>query len=139
MSFTNIRSGAGYTQAAGAFTPEDLGGLVDVAVKADSVLARSFTTTGTDKDQVRYPKLVSFPDVAHYRELDTVALADPTTGEVVVPIHRTVALTSTAASWPTTRPLTPPTRWRRFWSTRSSAVWTPPVSATPRRTGRQAC
>ncbi len=89
MSFTNLRTGAGYTQAAGAFTPEDFGGLVDVAVKADSVLARTFTAASTDKDSVRYPKLVSMPDVAHYQELETVALADPTTSEVVVPIFRT--------------------------------------------------
>ncbi|UEA58382.1 phage major capsid protein [Gordonia otitidis] len=89
MALTNTRTGAGYTQAAGAFTPEDFGGLVDVAVKTDSVLARTFTTTSTDKDSVRYPKLISFPDVGHYKELDTVALADPTTGEVVVPIYRT--------------------------------------------------
>lgn len=89
MALTNLRTGAGYTQAAGAFTPEDYGQLVDTMVQADSVAARAFTSTSTDKDQVRYPKLVSFPELAHYKELDQVALADPTTSEVVVPIYRT--------------------------------------------------
>lgn len=89
MAFTNHLTGAGITQAAGAFTPEDFGKLIDVAVQADSVAARVLTRTSTDKDAVRYPKLVSFPDVAHYAELAEIALADPNTEEVLVPIYRT--------------------------------------------------
>lgn len=89
MALTNFATGSGLTQAAGAFTPEDFGKLVDVAVKADSVAAQVLTNTSTDKDSVRYPKLVSFPDVAHYAELAEIALADPNTEEVLVPIYRT--------------------------------------------------
>jgi HK97 family phage major capsid protein len=89
MAFTNLATGAGLTQAAGAFTPEDFGKLIDVAVQADSIAARVLTPAGTDKDMVRYPKLVSFPDVAHYAELSAIALADPNTEEVLVPIYRT--------------------------------------------------
>jgi HK97 family phage major capsid protein len=89
MAFTNFATGAGITQAAGAFTPEDMGKLIDVAVKADSVAAQVLTNTRTDKDSVRYPKLVSFPDIAHYAELAEIALADPNTEEVLVPIYRT--------------------------------------------------
>ncbi|MFD6895068.1 phage major capsid protein [Rhodococcus sp. NPDC060086] len=89
MAFTNFATGVDLTQAAGAFTPEDLGKLVDVAVQADSVAARTITQPGTGKDLVRYPKLVSFPEVAHYTELAEIALADPNTDEVLVPIYRT--------------------------------------------------
>ncbi len=89
MALTNNLTGPGLTAAAEAFTPEDFGKLVDVAVKSDSVVGRVLTNTSTDKDKVRYPKLVSFPSLAHYKQLQEIALADPTTTEVEVPIYRT--------------------------------------------------
>jgi HK97 family phage major capsid protein len=93
MALTNLATGAGLTQAAGAFTPEDLGKLVDVALKGESVAARAFTVASTDKDKVRYPKFTANPDVAHYAELDTIVLDDPSTDEVVVDIYRTAGAT----------------------------------------------
>lgn len=89
MAFVNNMTGAGLTAAAEAFTPEDFGKLVDVAVKSDSVAGRVVTNTTTDKDKIRYPKLVSFPSVAHYKQLQEIALADPTTTEIPVDIYRT--------------------------------------------------
>ncbi|BBX04312.1 hypothetical protein BST36_17345 [Mycolicibacterium moriokaense] len=93
MALTNVKTGTGFTQVAGAYTPEDLGSLVDVALKGESAAARAFTVTSTDRDQVRYPKLTGNPDVAHYAELDLIQLDDPETDEVVVPIYRTAGAT----------------------------------------------
>lgn len=93
MALVNLNSGAGLTQAAGAYTPEDLGGLIDVALKGESVAARAFTVASTDKDSVRYPKFTGNPSVGHYSELDPIALDDPETDEVVVSIFRTAGAT----------------------------------------------
>ncbi|MCH9733457.1 MAG: phage major capsid protein [Actinomycetia bacterium] len=93
MALTNLTAGSGLTQIADAFTPEDLGKLIDVALKGESVAARAFTVASTDKDRVRYPKLTGNPAVAHYEELDEITLDDPDTDEVVVDIHRTAGAT----------------------------------------------
>lgn len=89
MALTNFRSGAGYTQAADAYTPEGYGQLVQVAVLGQSIAAQSFGHHSTNRDKVLFPKWVSNPAVAHYSELDTIALADPTTAEVEVSIYKT--------------------------------------------------
>ncbi len=93
MSITNYNSTNSDTTAAGAYTPEDLGKLVDVALKGESVAARAFTVVSTNKDSVRFPKFTANPSVAHYEELDVIALDDPDTDEVVVPIYRTAGAT----------------------------------------------
>ena len=89
MSMTNTTTGSGLVTTAGAFTPEDFGGLVDLAVKAKSVAARTATVFGTDRDKVTFPKWVSDPSVAWYKELATIATSDGATGEVSVDIYKT--------------------------------------------------
>ncbi|MDF0530906.1 phage major capsid protein [Tsukamurella sp. 8F] len=89
MSFVNTQSGAGFTQATAAITPEAYGELVVNAVKADSIAAQSMTHASTDRDKVLYPRLLADPSTAHYLELDTIAAADPTTDEVPVTIYKT--------------------------------------------------
>jgi HK97 family phage major capsid protein len=93
MSMTNTTTGSGLVTTAGAFTPEDFGGLVDLAVKAKSVAARTAKVFGTDKDKVTFPKWVSDPSVAWYKELATIATSDGATGEVSVDIFKTAGLT----------------------------------------------
>lgn len=92
MAMTNTTTGSGLVTTAGAFTPEDFGGLVDLAVKAKSIAARTATTFGTDKDKVTFPKWVSDPSVAWYKELATIATTDGSTAEVSVDIYKTAGL-----------------------------------------------
>ena len=61
---------------AAAFTPEDFGGLVDLAVKAKSIAARSATHFSTGKDKVSFPLWTADPAVGWYNELDTIAPTD---------------------------------------------------------------
>ncbi|MGG7103117.1 MULTISPECIES: phage major capsid protein [Rhodococcus] len=93
MALTNLATGAGLTQAAGAFTPEDLGSLIVTALKGQSIAAQSATVTGTDRDKVLFPKFAANPDVAHYSELDLIALGDPETDEVEALIYKTAGAT----------------------------------------------
>ena len=69
---------------ADAFTPTDYGKLVDLAVKAKSIAARSATLVSTDKVKISFPKWVSDPDVSWLAELGTISPTDGTTGEVEV-------------------------------------------------------
>lgn len=93
MSMTNTTTGSGLVTTAGAFTPEDFGSLVDLAVKAKSIAARTATLFQTDRDKVTFPKWVSDPSVAWYKELATIAATDGSTSEVSVDIYKTAGLT----------------------------------------------
>ena len=92
MAVVNTTTGAGLVQVAGAYTPEDYGSLVDVAVKAKSVAARTVTGFSTNRDRVVFPKYVGNPSVSFYNELDVIAESNVDTDEVPVTIHKTAGL-----------------------------------------------
>ncbi len=92
MAMTNTTSGAGLTTTAAAFTPEDFGDLVDKAVKARSIAARSARVFSTSRDKVTFPVWVADPDVAFYGELDTIAETDGDTDEITVNIYKTAGI-----------------------------------------------
>lgn len=92
MAMTNTTSGSGLTTTADAFTPEDFGNLVDLAVKARSIAARSATVFSTSRDKVTFPVWEADPEVAFYGELDTIAETDGDTGEVEADIYKTAGL-----------------------------------------------
>ena len=71
-----------HSTTADAFTPEDFGGLVNLAVQAKSIAANSATVFSTDKVKVNFPLWVSDPAVGWYNELDTIATTDGSTDEV---------------------------------------------------------
>lgn len=93
MAMTNTTTGTGLTTTAAAFTPNDWGQLVDAALKGQSIAAQSATVTRTKRDKVLFPKFVDNPAVAHYSELDLIALDDAATEEVEVLIHKTAGAT----------------------------------------------
>ncbi len=71
-----------HSSTADSFTPTELGDLVDLAVKAKSIAARSATVFTTDKVKVSFPKWVADPNVAFYNELDEISITDGDTDEV---------------------------------------------------------
>ena len=71
-----------HSSTADSFTPVELGDLVDLAVKAKSIAARSATVFPTDKVKVSFPKWVADPNVAFYNELDEISITDGDTDEV---------------------------------------------------------
>lgn len=81
-----------HSNTADAFTPEDYGALVDVAIKSKSILAQTATFHPTTSKVVNFPKLVANPGVNHYAELATISPTDATTGEVVVNVHKTAGI-----------------------------------------------
>lgn len=82
-----------HTNTADAFTPEDYGKAVDLAVKATSVAARTATVVGTDKFKVNFPIWTADPAVGWYNENDTIAETDGATDEVEVIPTKTAGLT----------------------------------------------
>ncbi|MGC7304380.1 phage major capsid protein, partial [Mycobacteroides abscessus subsp. abscessus] len=62
-----------HTTTADAFTPEDFGDLVDLAVKAKSIATRTGTVVGTDKVRINFPIWVSDPAVGWYAENATIS------------------------------------------------------------------
>lgn len=78
---------------ASAFLPEAYGNLVDLAVKAQSIAARSATVVSTDKVSINFPKWVSDPAVGWYEELDAISYTDGSTAEVKVTPTKTAGLT----------------------------------------------
>lgn len=72
-----------HTTTADAFTPEDFGDLVDLAVKAKSIATRTGTVVGTDKIKINFPVWVSDPAVGWYAENATISETDGATDEVV--------------------------------------------------------
>lgn len=92
MAMTNTTSGVGLTTTAEAFTPEDFGGLVDKAVKARSIAARSATVFTTNRDKVTFPVWVADPTVGWYGELDEIAESDGDTDEISVNIYKTAGI-----------------------------------------------
>ncbi|GAB7068862.1 phage major capsid protein [Mycobacterium hodleri] len=82
-----------HSNTADAFTPEDYGKAVDLAVKANSVAARSATVVGTDKVKINFPIWTADPAVGWYNENDTIAETDGATDEVEVTPTKTAGLT----------------------------------------------
>ena len=82
-----------HSTTADSFTPEDIGGLVDLAVKKQSIAARSATVYNTDKFKVSFPKWTADPAVSFYNELDTIAATDGTTDEVSGLVYKTAGIT----------------------------------------------
>lgn len=82
-----------HSTTADAFTPQDYGNLVNLAVQAQSIAARSASVFGTDKKAVSFPLWVADPAVAHYNELDTIATTDGSTEQVEVTPSKTAGLT----------------------------------------------
>lgn len=82
-----------HTNTADAFTPEDYGKLVNLAVQAKAIAARSATVVPTSKVKINFPIWTSDPSVAHYNENDTIAETDGSTEEVECIPSKTAGLT----------------------------------------------
>lgn len=82
-----------HTNTADAFTPEDYGKAVNLAVEAQSVAARSATVVSTDKKTINFPIWNADPAVAFYNENDLIAETDGATDEVEVTPTKTAGLT----------------------------------------------
>jgi HK97 family phage major capsid protein len=81
-----------HSNTADAFTPEDFGGLVNLAVQGQSIAARSATLVETDKVKVSFPIWTADPAVAFYNELDTIATTDGETEQVEVIPSKTAGI-----------------------------------------------
>jgi HK97 family phage major capsid protein len=88
----NIMATNTHATAADAFTPEDFGTLVNLAVQGKSIAANSATVFNTTKFKVNFPLWVSDPAVGWYNELDTIATTDGSTGEVECTPTKTAGL-----------------------------------------------
>ncbi|MGL6235107.1 MAG: phage major capsid protein [Segniliparus sp.] len=85
---TMLRSGV-----ANAFTPEDYGQLVDLAVKANSTAARTATVVQTAKAKINFPVWKADPAVGWYAENDLIEETDGATDEVECVPSKTAGLT----------------------------------------------
>lgn len=92
MALTNYTAGSGLVTTSPAFTPEEFGGLVDLAVKARSIAARTASPFSTNKDKVTFPVYAADPSVGWYSELDPIAESDIDTDEVSVDIFKTAGI-----------------------------------------------
>ena len=81
-----------HSNTADAFTPKDYGNLVDLAVKAQSVAARTAHVVSTDKVKIAFPKWIADPAVGWYAENDTIAETDGATDEVEVTPTKTAGI-----------------------------------------------
>lgn len=82
-----------HSTTADAFTPEDYGKLVDLAVKANSVAARTATVVETDKVKINFPLWTADPAVGWYAENELINETDGSTDEVEVIPTKTAGLT----------------------------------------------
>ncbi|MDM2170813.1 phage major capsid protein [Mycobacteroides abscessus] len=82
-----------HTTTADAFTPEDYGALVDLAVKAKSVAARTATYVSTDRVKINFPLWLSDPAVGWYAENATISETDGSTDEVSCTPTKTAGIT----------------------------------------------
>ncbi|MCP2626507.1 phage major capsid protein [Mycolicibacterium smegmatis] len=82
-----------HSNTANSFTPEAYGDLVDLAIKAQSVTARTATTVPTDKVKINFPIWTADPTVGWYNENDEIAETDGATDEVEVTPTKTAGLT----------------------------------------------
>ncbi|SKY31273.1 phage capsid protein [Mycobacteroides abscessus subsp. bolletii] len=73
-----------HSTASDAWTPEDYGRLLDLAIESKSVAFKAATVVGTSLVKVNFPLWVTDPAVGWYNELDPISLTDGATGEVVV-------------------------------------------------------
>jgi HK97 family phage major capsid protein len=94
-----------HSNTADAFIPEDFGALVDLAVKAKSVSARTATSVSTDKVKINFPIWTADPAVGWYNENDEIAETDGATDEVECTPTKTAALTPISNELPRIRPL----------------------------------
>ncbi|MCX2716091.1 phage major capsid protein [Mycolicibacterium sp. J2] len=67
-----------------AWTPEDYGKLIDLVVAEKSIAFQAATVVQTSSESIRFPTLTADPAVAWYGENSTIALTDPTTGEIII-------------------------------------------------------
>lgn len=67
-----------------AWTPEQYGQLVDTVLAAKSIAFQVSTVVQTSNEKIRFPMLTADPAVGWYGEKETIALTDPTTGELVI-------------------------------------------------------
>ncbi|OAT69435.1 capsid protein [Mycobacteroides immunogenum] len=81
-----------YSTVDGAFTPQDFGQLVNLAVKRQSIAGRSASHFGTDAAKVTFPRWTANPAVAMYNELEQIALTDATTDHVDALVYKTAAI-----------------------------------------------
>jgi HK97 family phage major capsid protein len=81
------------SNTADAFTPEDYGKLVDLAVKAKSIAAKSATVVPTEKVKINFPIWTADPAVGWYNENDEIAETDGDTEEVECTPTKTAGLT----------------------------------------------
>lgn len=93
MALTNTTTGSGLTTVAAAFTPQEFGELVNVAVQAQSIAARSALPFIATRDRVSFPKWLADPAVGFYDELDEIDLEDASTDEVSTNMYKTAGLT----------------------------------------------
>jgi HK97 family phage major capsid protein len=82
-----------HSTTADAFTPQDYGQLVNLAVQAKSIAANSATVFPTDKVKVSFPLWTADPAVGWYGELDEIAATDGSTDEVVCIPSKTAGIT----------------------------------------------
>jgi HK97 family phage major capsid protein len=82
-----------HSTTADSLTPVELGPLVNLAVQAKSIAAKSATVFTTDKVKVSFPLWQSDPAVGWYNELDEIVAADGTTGEVDCIPSKTAGIT----------------------------------------------
>lgn len=82
-----------HSTTADAFTPEDFGELVNLAVQAKSIAAQSATVFQTGKVKVNFPLWTADPAVGWYNELDTITATDGATDEVECIPSKTAGLT----------------------------------------------
>jgi HK97 family phage major capsid protein len=82
-----------HSTTADAFTPEDYGKLVDLAVKAKSIAAKSATVVPTTKVKINFPIWTADPAVGWYNENDEIAETDGDTDEVECTPSKTAGLT----------------------------------------------
>jgi len=78
--------------SAAAWLPQDYGDLLDTVVQEKSIASKAATLFTTTRQTVRFPLWTADPAVGWYSELDTIAIADGSTNEVVVTPSKTAGI-----------------------------------------------
>lgn len=76
-----------------AWTPDDLGKLLDLELEAKSIAFQAGTVVTTDAESIRFPMLTADMAVAWTAENSQISLTDPTTDELVVTPKKVAGLT----------------------------------------------
>jgi len=77
-------SGAVRADQAGAWLPEDFGGLLSLEVQSKSIVSQLSTVFGTDKTKVNFPIWNGGVTTAFFSELDEITPSNGDTDEVVI-------------------------------------------------------